>query len=73
MSKGGGVRFETFPNTADKKNVLDKMMTLFFPDEKSRKKFNFELGNYRGEIIKEEQFALVIILNNTVFQRPVCI
>ena len=58
-SKGGGIRFETFLNTAGKEIILMKMMDLFFPNGKSfagkNSCFDFQLGNFRGEPINNEE------------------
>ena len=59
-SRGGGIRTVHFRNEIDASVILDEAKTLFFPCGKSNfgniDKFIVNLGNYKGELIKDNEF-----------------
>ena len=59
-SRGGGIRTVHFRNETDASVILDEAKTLFFPCGKSNfgniDKFIVNLGNYKGELIKGNEF-----------------
>ena len=61
-SKGGGSRTENFSCDATKQIIIDKMKSLFFHNGRSAigsvSEFNFQLGNFKGDIIDENSEGL---------------
>lgn len=62
--RGGGVRSVTVSNEAALPELIQLGKELFFIGDKKSDEYNFSIGNYKGNVIDEENFTVRSYIND---------